>query len=386
PPGSVSGPEDAVAWLAPGGSRATTRLLAGALRGGLSVQSSEEAFTHEGREYPRGTLIVPASGNGEDVVSRLQALAEETGAEVVGAGESWVTAGPDFGSRSAPRIVAPRIALAWDTPTDIYAPGATRFVIEREIGYPVIPIRTSTLKDADLNRFDVLILPDASERFGGYSEILGDEGRDHLADWVDGGGVLVTMAGATEWASHPDVDLLAIRAEHQVRDEDDEEVESKEGDSGPDEDAPVAGRVPGIRIESAAEFQRVVQPERENPDPVAGVLVRAESDPDHWLTAGVAGSVQVLVRGDRVFRPMPREAGRDVVRFAGPEDLLAAGLLWDENRAQLAYKPFVVHQPRGRGMVIGFTEDPTVRAYLDGLNTLLANAVLRAPTYSERLR
>ena len=40
--------------------------------------------------------------------------------------------------------------------------------------------------------------------------------------------------------------------------------------------------------------------------------------------------------------------------------------IWEENRKQLAYKPFAVVQPSGRGFVIAFTQDPTIRAYLDG--------------------
>ena len=60
-------------------------------------------------------------------------------------------------------------------------------------------------------------------------------------------------------------------------------------------------------------------------------------------------------------------------------DLLLSGYLWEENQAQLAYKPFVMAEPQGDGLVIGFTQSPTTRAYLNGLNLLLANAVILAP-------
>ena len=378
PPGEFSNADADVAWLVPGGSRATAKLMAAALRQGLYLQSSEEAFVHDERSYPSGTLIFPAARNGNDVATRLGELARETGADIIGVDDSWITAGPDFGSNKTPRLIAPRVAIAWDAPTDVYSPGAVRFVLERQFGYPVVPIRTQTLKNADLNRFDVVILPDQSSRYGGgYQDALGEGGRANLADWVSDGGVLVTLAGATEWAAHPDVNLLAFRAEHQVRDEDAE---------ASDEDAEGDARVPGTLIESAEQFEQMSQPERENPDSVAGVLVRAVVDGDHWLAAGVAETINVLVRGDRIFQPMTRDQGRNVVRFAAAEELLASGHLWQENRMQLAFKPFVVSQDHGRGMVIGFTEDPAVRAYLDGLNMLLVNAVLRAPSYSSKLR
>jgi len=378
PPAAIAGSDPQVAWLAPGGSRATAKLLAAALRQGLAVHSGERPFVHSDREYPSGTLIFPVADNPEGFGETLRTLADSTGAELVAADDGWITEGPNFGSERVRRLVAPRIALAWDRPTDTYAPGAVRFVLERQIGYPVVPIRTHTLAGADLNRFDVVLLPDASDnRGGGYAGVLGETGRDHLAEWVEAGGVLVTLAAATEWAAHPDVDLLAFRAEYQARENE------HSGDEGSDDDA---ARVPGTVLESAEAFERLATPETEAPDPVAGVLVRAVVDPDHWLAAGVADSVNVLVRGDRIFQPMARDAGRNVARFAAGEDLLAAGHLWEENRRQLAFKPFVVTQRRGRGLVIGFTEDPAVRAYLDGLNMLLVNAVLRAPAYSRKLR
>ena len=69
-----------------------------------------------------------------------------------------------------------------------------------------------------------------------------------------------------------------------------------------------------------------------------------------------------------------------------PDDVLASGYLWEENRKQLAYKPFAVVQPSGKGYVIGFTQDPNVRAYLDGLNLIFMNAILRGSAHARPIR
>ena len=66
-------------------------------------------------------------------------------------------------------------------------------------------------------------------------------------------------------------------------------------------------------------------------------------------------------------------------RFADADSLLKSGYLWEENRAQLAFKPFVMAEQQGDGLVIGFTQSPTTRGYLNGLNLLLANAVVLGP-------
>ena len=53
---------------------------------------------------------------------------------------------------------------------------------------------------------------------------------------------------------------------------------------------------------------------------------------------------------------------------------------------QLAYKPFVVSESFGAGEVIAFTQDPTVRAYLDGLNVMLMNAIFRGSAHARPVR
>ncbi|HMA98973.1 MAG TPA: M14 family zinc carboxypeptidase, partial [Wenzhouxiangella sp.] len=364
-PGTVSPAEASVAWIVPGESTATPRFLAAALRHGLKLLANEEPFVLDGEPYPAGSVIVPVAGNPEDLTDTVLALAKQTGAHVVGVDTSWVAEGPSLGSRRVRPLMAPRIALAWDIGTNFYSAGATRFIIEHQIGYPVTPIRGRTLARADLNQFDVVILPDdGSSRFGSYASVLGESGAAHLAEWVENGGVLVTLAGATEWATQTEVELLALRTEYQATE-----------DAAPDSsDDQIAGPVPGQLLDSAEAMDAAMRPDGESPDSVSGALVQAHVDPQHWLGAGVTDTVNVLVRGDRIFAPLKRDEGDTVVRYAGPETLLASGQLWEENRQQLAYKPFVVVQPRQLGLVIGFAEDPTVRAYLDGLQGLLANA------------
>ena len=90
--------------------------------------------------------------------------------------------GVNFGSRWVVPIKKPAIAIAWDTPSQSGSAGATRFVLERQYGYPVTPIRTAQLGGADLSKFQVLILPSG----GNYAGVLGESGIEHVKDWVAG--------------------------------------------------------------------------------------------------------------------------------------------------------------------------------------------------------
>jgi len=381
-PGEVTGGTGSVGYLVPWGTAASARLLTAALRQGLKVKSNDLAFTHLGERYPSGTLIVDAADNPSSLRSTMADLARETGADIVAFDDSWVTDGPSFGSRNVVRFNTPKVAMAWDEPTRAYVAGNTRFVIERQFNYPVTPIRTSRIARSDLSRYQVLILPETSGV--GYADTLGEGGIENLKDWVAKGGVLIGVGNANRFLADPDIDLLAIRREDAVVGDAVIENAEEEASGGDDEDQPAT--VKGRYISDQSEFDTLIVPEREDPDSVAGVLIRADVDPDHWLGAGVASTINVLVRGGDVYTPIRRDKGTNVARFQGADDLLASGYIWAENRRQLAYKPFVVAQQSGRGFVIGFTQDPNVRAYLDGLNVIFMNAIFRGSAHARPVR
>ncbi len=377
-PGTLSGAEDPVAFLVPWGSAPAVRLLAHAHRRGLAVKSSDEAFTHDSTRYPSGTLIFDAADNPSDLGETLATLARETGASVRAVSSTWVTEGPNFGSGKVVRMNAPRVAIAWDEPTAQYSAGNTRFVVERQFDYPVTAIRTRQLATADLRRYQVLILP---ESWDGYTAALDADAVDRLKRWVDGGGVLVTLGSATRFVADPAVDLVSIRREDAV-------VDAAVTESAPeeDDDEEPDTTVPGTNIASEDEYRTLTTPLETSPDSLGGVLLSAVVDDDHWLGAGVSDSIYVLARGSDIYSPARLDEGVNVARFRSADELLASGYLWEENRLQLAYKPFAVAEPRGSGFVVAFTQDPNIRAYLDGLNVLFMNAIFRGSAHARPVR
>lgn len=382
-PGVISGGRASVAYLVPWGSAPAARLLANALRRGLAVKSPDLGFTHMGIRYPAGTLILDAADNPPELAAIMRELAASTGADAVAVDDSWVTDGPNFGSDNVVRFTRPDVAMAWDEPTSSYVAGNTRFVVERQFDYPVTAIRTAGIASSDLGLFEVLILPETG-RGDDYATMLGEQGIANLKDWVSKGGVLIGIGNANRFLADPNVDLLAIRREDAVVDSDEEQSGYDGGEA--EEGELVEPTVPGTYVTEEVEYRDMITPERESPDSVAGVLVRAAVDGEHWLGAGVSSTVNVLVRGPDIYTPIRLDKGVNVARFQAAGELLASGYIWDENRRQLAYKPFVVAQPNGQGFVIAFTQDPNVRAYLDGLNVIFMNAIFRAAAHARPAR
>jgi len=371
PKGSVTGGRATVAYLIPWGSTAAGRFLTGALRANLTVQSAGKAFTQNGRAFAPGTLIVPVKANAPSVHGTVTQLAAESGADAIAVNTSWVDQGTNFGSNSVVTLKRPRIALAWDTPTSASAAGHARYVIERQYGYPVTAIRTRQIAAADLSKFHVLVLPDAA---GAYTAELAPA-LQRIKDWVSAGGTILAL-GPNATAYLASAGLIGLTQENAYRP--DTPPAKPAAAPGPNADI----RTPGKLLTKQEEYDKAIAADTELPDDVAGVIVQATVDGDHWLGAGAPATVHAVQSGRAIFAPIKTDRGVNVAVFRGPEQVLASGYLWEENRKQLAYKPLLVAARQGRGNVIAFTADPNYRAYVDGLNVLLLNALFRGPAYA----
>ena len=371
--GKVNNPDATVAYIVPWGDMAAGRFLTAALREGITVKSSDKAFTLDGKKsYPAGSLVIETRRNGDDLATKIARIAAASGAKVDGTNTSWVTKGPSFGSFNMATMVAPKIAMAWDEPTSSLSAGSSRYVIERQFNYPVTAIRTSTLKKANLSAYQVLILP-----AGNYKDALGKAGAENLKKWVKSGGVLITLGSATKYAADVDAGLLDVKRENAAKDEDAPKAEKEDKEKS---------TVDGKLYSKKGDLINAIENDEESPSHVAGVLANIEVDQEHWLTAGVHENVVSMVIGKDIYTPIKLASGKNVAWFKDEKNVLASGYLWAENKKQLAYKPFLIHQPTGRGMVIGFTQDPTSRAYLDGLNVVLMNTIFRASAHAKPIR
>ena len=369
-PAAVDAEQAAFGYAVPWTNAGQAKLVLAALSEGLVGKATDEAFTVGKRKFPKGTTIFAASANDASKQARLIVLAQEIGAVIVPLSESWVDTGPNYGSDDFKMLKTPKVAMAWGEGTNPTQAGATRFVLERDLNIPVSPIRVGTLGRADLDIYDVLILP---EHRGDFSKHLGGRGAANIKDFVSRGGVVIGLGRAVDLLIGKDLGLLSTTAETATSD--------GEG-SGKSNDSKEGRKASGVNLESEDEYRGLIAHDKKNPDSVPGVLVHAKADPDHWLSSGYDSGAVALLDGNRIYRPLNEVDGTNVFRFTGADELLASGYLWEENRKQLAYKPFVMTQPNGDGLVIAITQSPATRGYLHGLTLLMANAVVLGPAHT----
>ncbi len=349
----------AVPWTDSGQARLVTL----ALREGIEGRVTDKAFVAGGREFGRGTVVFPAGSNTPAKMTRLAALAQEIGAHTVALESGWTDSGPNLGSDRFVRLTLPRVAVAWDEGVSQLSAGALRYVLEQRLGLPVTPIRTRRIARADLTEYDVLLVPE-----GDPSGVLGEGGQRAIREFVRKGGVLVAIGDSLETFSSGEAPLLAVKREAALGREPDAADKAK-GDLAE-----------AVAISTDAEYRDAIKDQAALPDTLPGALLNVVGEPDHFLSAGYDDGAVVLATGTQIFTPLGRDKGINVMRFAAAPNLIASGYVWDENRRQLAYKPYLMAQPQGRGLVIGFAHDPSTRAFLEGLDLMIANAVLVAPS------
>jgi hypothetical protein len=360
----------AIGFLMPWGVGAAATAVE-ALHEGVRVQSADEAFTHGGRQYPAGTAFIRLSDHADGVGPKLQAIARRHGAELVPIKETWTESGISLGSGRVAQLRAPRVLIAWDTPTSSLSSGWARYVLERRFGQRVTAMRASTLQNFDMKEYDVLVLPSASYSFS-------DDALRRLKDWIRSGGTVITLAEASRWAARDRVGLLS--------------TDTLLRDGSPERDQPEGGQAQsgqgsggssGQKPDTAKpfEYDKAIQPERERPESLAGAMLRVRLDRNHWLTAGLDNEIQAVIEGPRVFAPLKLDAGRNVGVYESSDRLVAAGLVWKEAMPLLAQRAYLMHQPTGRGHVIAFAEDPNYRAFTEATELLFINAVLLAKAH-----
>jgi hypothetical protein len=368
-----------VGYLMPWGSAAAA-LTTEALQQGIRIRSVGGAFTLNGRQYPLGTALIRHADNPADLHSRLSALASKHGADIVPIDSAYIESGISLGSNENAFLKAPRVLMAWDTPTTSTSAGWTRYVLERRFGQPVTIVRSASLGRADFSDFDVIVLPS-----GNYAGVIGEAVINRLKDWLRAGGTLVTMAEATRWATGNNVGLLETTP--LLKDgRPDTPSSGGSGGSGGAGGSSGSGGSGGSGSGAAAkptpfDFDKAIQPDRERPEPQPGAILRVTIDTDHWLSAGQDSEMQAMIEGSRVFAPIKLNSGRNVGVYAKKESLLASGLIWPEGQDLLVQKPFLMHQPFGQGNVVAFAEDPNYRAFSEATMLLFMNAVLLGPGY-----
>ncbi len=390
--GELSGEDSPIGFVFDCSDDRSYGLLSRLLSRGYKVWSARHAFENDGILYPRGSYQIRRNGNPDLDVDELRQMAEDSGVDMAGIGTSLGSKYADLGGGEFRLLTAPRIALIGGSPVSTSGFGAIWHLLDGRLNVRTSVLELAALGRADLDKYNVLVLPNSWGGAAGYKKLLGEGGIARLKKWVESGGTLVAIGSGAAFAADSSVALSSVRQKRQslkklsvydaaleaAKEADKPQVDSvsvwegKPADETRERDAEENMEL--ALTKEADERARRLFPR--------GAILSVDLDDEHWLTVGCGNSMPVMYSSDYAYLAPSRVqvAGR----FGESKHLRISGLLWPEARERWRETVYLSRESKGKGQIILFATGPNFRGYFHGSERLLLNALLLGPGYGAR--
>lgn len=329
--GGVIGEKAGYAYLISYSSNTGAKLAGKLMQEDYNLALALLPFRNQGKDFPKGTIIARVQRNPESLHQRIKELAKEYEATVYSTNTAWGENGISLGSKYVRPLKNPRIMVLTKQPTRAVAFGSVYSVLTQRYGLKFTAVRTSRFNSTDLSLYNVIIFPDGSP--SGYEDFLGENGVEKLKTWINNGGTMIGLKGGAAFTAREDIELTDVKV---VREVDEQNDESK-----PIENLP-------------------------------GSIFRVNINNDYYLGMGYPNEIAVQVRGN--YHMTTTKKGVNVATF--PSNSAIMGHVWEDSERILANKLYLADVPIGQGHVILFANDPTFRAYWNGLDRLFLSGIL----------
>ena len=168
------------------------QLLTALMRRQVKVRSAERFFTSAGDRFEPGTLLVTRRNNEgvEDFDKVVRDEANALGRQIFTTASGFMEQGKDIGSGDVNFLSAPKVAVLFGEQTSSLSSGEIWYFFEQELQYPITQIGTDYFRNVNLDKYDVLIIPEGNYRL--FDEPM----LDQITKWVSEGGRLIIIGNA----------------------------------------------------------------------------------------------------------------------------------------------------------------------------------------------
>lgn len=323
------------AWVMPWNSVTDAQVLVALQQQRVKVRIAEEGFTIGGKAYPAGSLLVYRTENErniKDFSKFLNETAKDFNSSFYPIASGYVEKGKDFGSSVYRLLSAPKIAVVAGQEVSSQAVGEVWHFFEQELGYPITMISTQSAGYLDINKINVLIMPD-----GSYNEKMAEQ----LTNWLSAGGKLILMEDAiTSLLGKKPFDIK--KKEYPKKDEK-ESNERKYSEKDKDD---LQNSIPGA-------------------------IYKVSLDQSHPLAQGLGKYYYTLKTDEKIYEPL--ESGWNVGSLKANSYM--AGVAGEKVKKKLNTGLLYGVQQVGRGTVVYLGTDVLFRSFWENGKQMFTNAL-----------
>lgn len=297
------------------------------------------------KNFGYGTILVSLGVQDvdQDTIHRIiEDITEKDGVTVYSVHTGLSQHGIDLGSPSFNKLEEPKIAVIGGDGAVVSEVGEVWHLFDQRIGAPVTILEKNHIPNADLSRYNVLVMGS-----GNHSD-LSQSTVEKIKDWVSDGGTFIAMQRAIDWVKENGLaEIEYVSMEH------------------PDSDQ--------YRYADLSDLRGAQM--------IGGSIFNATLDITHPLGYGFSNENITIFRNTNTFVEKPDNP------FATPlhydvENPLAGGYISQENLEIIGGTASIVVSSHGSGRVIAMADNPNFRAFWFGTNKLFLNAVFFGHTIS----
>lgn len=210
---------DAYGYVSKWNSMEDAQFLAALLKHNFKVRFTEKPFSSNDKTFGRGSLIITKGDNKhiEKMVSKLNAIAQEHAQSLTEITTGFSQKTPDIGSPDIKLVNQQKIAVLSGDGTSSLSYGEIWHFFEQQLNYPVTSINTDDFGKTNLNKYNVLVIPN-----GYYGKVLTSDNMTKLKKWVSSGGKVIAIDGALR--SFAGKDGFSLSYKDSDNDEDDDNL------------------------------------------------------------------------------------------------------------------------------------------------------------------
>jgi len=316
----------------------------------LATKTAYEPFeinTHSGlRSYPRGTVQVGVQDQtiSADSLHRIMEAAERH-AEINlhATATSLSRDGIDLGSRNFEALDAPKPLMLIGEGTSGYEAGQVWHLLDTRVDMPITKVDRTDYDRVHLPDYNTMVLVSGNYDFLEESDVVA------LRRWLERGGTLITIRGATQWVVDAGlVDDPALAEEDEANDT-------------------------TATADTVERYDFATAEEREGAQRIGGSIYEVDLDLTHPLAFGLTQRDFPVYRDHRIFLPPMDNPYSTVARYTNDPRL--SGYVSEENLERIRGSASLLVDDVGSGRVVLFVDNPNFRGFWYGTNRLFLNAL-----------